>query len=400
MRLLVVTDWEFPCDEPFMREVYSKRWQNAGHDIAWVMRPSTEYKNSKQTWNGAPVYIPGDDLYKYTNIIDPRGGAANWFDSVWDNEGGFDIVQVRNDLTVTNPLLELTDRHQTPLIFRHSHLKAETLMLGYRQSVEGYSFTDYMKGLLGGRLRDRFLSQADTTFTISQAMSKYHREKRGIETPLRSVPMGVDTTISRDQIDPEPFCSDYELDPDSYLIYMGSMNPLRNLEFLFKALSLVQNSHPDIRLVMVGGRDEAARERLRSLANSHGVNKSIIFTGWVEDSRLRQAIAGAAIGLSPLPPNDVFRTNSPTKVLEYLNLEIPAITTRTPEQVDMVEAGGGGKAVEYSPATFAEAITDLLNDPVVRRQMGKTGKEFVARHRSYDSILEEILGHYNELITN
>lgn len=397
MRLLVITDWNFPCDEPFMREVYSKRWQEADHDITWIMRPSENDKNTEQKWNGASVYIPDGKVYKYKNILYIHNKFSNWFKSVWDKEGGFDAIQVRNDLTVMNPILQMADKYEVPVIFRHSHLKAETLMLGYRQGVEGYSFGDYIKGFFGSRLRDWFLSKTDAIFTISQTMSKYHREQRGIDTSIYSLPMGVNTTISRDQIDPSPFCSKYNLIADSYLVYIGSMNPLRNLEFLFEVLSRIQESHPNVRLVMVGGREDRARERLQSLAESCGVNESTVFTGWIDQSELRQAIAGAAIGLSPLPPNDLFRTNSPTKVLEYLNLETPAITTRTPEQIAMVNECGGGKTVEYSSVAFADAATDLLDDPVMRREMGKAGQEYVTESRSYDSLFHRVVELYDEI---
>ncbi|MFD1585887.1 glycosyltransferase [Halorientalis brevis] len=399
MDLLILTDWEFPCDEPFMREVYAKRWQDAGHRVTWIMRPSGNDANSQETWHGSPVYVAPDHVYRYRNVLGVGSAAGTkWLESIWDAEGGFDVVQVRNDLAAMPPAQQLASTHDIPLVFRHSHLKAETLILGYREGVDGYGLIDYGKGLFGRTIRDRLLADVDAVFTISNAMSQYHREVRGIETPLYSVPMGADTTLLADEIDPEPFCLRYGLPVDEYLIYMGSMNPLRNLEFLFRVLSIVRESKPEVKLALVGGRDERQRERLRSQAEAHAVGDATVFTGWVNETDLHRAIVGAALGLSPLPPNKVFRTNSPTKVLEYLNLGTPAVTTRTPEQVDMVESNGAGKAVDYTPEAFADTILAFLNDSNARREMGSAGREYIAKNRSYYYLNKTVLEKYKSII--
>ncbi|WP_255458659.1 glycosyltransferase family 4 protein [Haloarcula sp. JP-Z28] len=381
-----------------MREVYAKRWQDAGHTVTWVMRPSGNDANSRETWRGSSVYVAPDYVYRYRNVFSVGSKkGTKWLDSIWNSEGGFDVVQVRNDLAAIPPTRRLAHTHNIPIVFRHSHLKAETLMLGYKNRVDGYSLVDYGKGLAGRELRDRLLSAVDAVFTISDAMSRYHQEERGVNTPMYSLPMGADTSLTADEIDPEPFCSDYGLNEGGYLIYMGSMNPLRNLEFLFEVLSIVRESKPETKLVLVGGRDKRRQDRLRTLAETHGVSDATVFTGWINETDLHRAIKGAAIGLSPLPPNGVFRTNSPTKVLEYLNLGVPAVTTRTPEQIEMTEVSRGGKAVDYTPEAFADTITTLLNDPATRQKMGAAGKEYVSKNRSYDDIFQTVVDLYRKL---
>jgi len=400
MDLMILTDRKFPCDEPFMREVYAKRWQNAGHDVTWIMRPSGDNANSRETWRGSSVYVASDHIYGYRNLLSVGSAAGTkWLKSIWDAEGGFDIVQVRNDLAAIPPAHRLASTYDVPLVFRHSHLKAETLLLGYKKGADGYGLIDYGKGLFGRTIRDRFLTGVDAVFTISDAMSAYHREVRDISTPLYSVPMGANTSLFADEIDPDPFCSRYDLPVGEYLVYIGSMNPLRNLEFLFEVLSTVHESKPETKLALVGGRDEQRRERLRSLAKAHGVSNSTVFTGWVDKTNLNRAIAGAGIGLSPLPPNKVFRTNSPTKVLEYLNLGVPAVTTRTPEQIKMIESNGAGKAVDYTIKAFVEALLSLLSDPAAMREMGASGREYVVEYRSYDDLYESVREKYNSIMS-
>jgi glycosyltransferase involved in cell wall biosynthesis len=229
-------------------------------------------------------------------------------------------------------------------------------------------------------------------------MSEYHRS-RGIGTPIHALTMGADTRIDPASVDPTPFCEQYGLTPGSYLVYIGSMNPLRRLEFCFDVLSEVQKSQPDIRLAMVGGREEERRATLRSAADQRGVGDAVKFTGWVPETTLRQSIRGAAIGLSPLPPNEVFSMNSPTKVLEYLNLETPAVVTRTPEQVEMVETSGAGMAVSYEIISFVDTISELLADAGRRHKMGAAGREYIISTRSYDALYKRAVGYYTRLLS-
>jgi glycosyltransferase involved in cell wall biosynthesis len=322
---------------------------------------------------------------------------AGWLQRVWDRAGPFDVVQVRNDIPAAHLVEKLAARHDVPFVFRHSHLKAETERLGYRTGIEGYGIDGYLKGGVAMHLRDRILRRADAVFTISPAMSEYHRS-RGIETPLYDLTMGADTRITPSSIDPRPFCEEYGLTPGSYLVYIGSMNPLRGLEFCFDVISMVRETHPEVRLAMVGGRDEERRTALRRAAERRGVGDAVLFTGWVPEATLHQSIRGAGIGLSPLPPNEVFRMNSPTKVLEYLNLEIPAVVTRTPEQVEMVETSEAGVAVPYRVEPFAAAINELLADDARRHKMGAAGRSYVTSYRSYDALCKMALGYYEKLL--
>lgn len=148
---------------------------------------------------------------------------------------------------------------------------------------------------------------------------------------------------------------------------------------------------------MIGGRDSKRRNYLRQSADEHGVSDDVRFTGWVTEERVRQGIRGAAVGLSPLPPNNVFTTNSPTKVLEYLNLGTPAIVTRTPEQVRMVEPEGGIVA-DYTPKAFAEAAANLIANPENRTRMGDSGRRQVEREWSYNNRFSQVLWLYERLL--
>lgn len=395
-KLLYVTDWEFPCDEPFMREVYAKRWQNHGNDVVWVMRGDTD-EITRERWNGSPVYQLSsayDPMKALTRRIFSGGDELQ---HIYEREGPFDVVQVRNDIPMAANVTNLMRDVDTPTVFRHTHLKAEELSMGYRDRVSGYSMADYAKGHVGKHVRNHLMGSFDRIYSISSAMSDYLHQS-GITTPVMNLPMGADTTLNPKYIDPDPFLQEWGLHGHNYLVYIGTMSPFRRLEFLFSVLEHLQEDHPDVKLVFVGGRKKKNRDRLRRLSREAGVEKDVIFTGWVEKSTVNRAVVGASVGVSPLPPNKVLRTNSPTKVLEYLNLETPVVVNRTPEQQRFIEKSDGGIAVPYEPKAFADAVSNFLLNTDIRRESGESGRAYVKANRSYDVLYRRAKQYYNELL--
>lgn len=392
MRLLVLADWEYPCNEPFMREVYAKRWQERGHEVVWGFR-STEKEIKGEKWRGTPAYLLPSRFHSETRVAIDRLARRNQvLEPLWEAEGPFDVIQVRNDLALGLRATQLARKKDIQFVYRLSHLKPETLSLGYRKGITGYGLSDYLRGQLGKRFRRIILNRADLTLTISDAMTNY-LQSRGFQGRVESLPMGADTSIDPTDIDPEPFRERFGIKSD-YLVYIGTMNPIRQLEILFPVLKKVRKRYPETKLVMVGGRSDEHRDRLERAAYRHGVADGVCFTGWVEETTLRRAVVGADIGLSVFPPNHVLRTNSPTKALEYMNLATPVVGTQTPEQIEILSESCAGCAVEFETEAFSETILELLADPDTRRQMGRRGREYIENNRSYDLLCERAISFY------
>jgi glycosyltransferase involved in cell wall biosynthesis len=325
-------------------------------------------------------------------VIDRVTGRNYPLETLWETEGPFDAIQVRNDLAFGLRAARLARNRSVPFVYRLSHLKSEELCLGYRNGIDGYALSDYLRGQAGKRVRRTLLNSADLTLTISDAMTEHLRSK-GFRGPTESLPMGADTALQPTDIDPEQFQHRFGVG-SNYLVYIGTMNPIRQVEFLFPVLAQVREQRPDIKLVMVGGRNDEHRNRLERAAEHHGVADGVCFTGWVEKTALRRAVVGADIGLSIFPPNYVLRTNSPTKTLEYMNLSTPVIGTKTPEQIEILSESSAGCTIEFKMEAFSEAILDLLADPDTRKQMGRRGRKYIENKRNYDLLCERAIKLY------
>ena len=73
-------------------------------------------------------------------------------------------------------------------------------------------------------------------------------------------------------------------------------------------------------------------------------------------------------------------------VAEAWSVETPAVTSDHPALRALVAQGGGGVSVPATPQSIAEAVTLLLEDPQLRRRMGKSGHAYWSSHYTVGSV--------------
>ncbi len=83
----------------------------------------------------------------------------------------------------------------------------------------------------------------------------------------------------------KPEKPDFEV-PKEYFLFVGTIEPRKNLSRLFKAISIVKKSFSDIKLLVVGKKGWAYREIL-SLIPKLDIEENIILTNYVSRNQLR-----------------------------------------------------------------------------------------------------------------
>jgi glycosyltransferase involved in cell wall biosynthesis len=97
---------------------------------------------------------------------------------------------------------------------------------------------------------------------------------------------------------------------------------------------------------------------------------------------------------------ELFKTVIPTKLLEYMACERPVIVAVDGQARQIVEEAGAGVFVEpENSGALVQAIDDLAKDPVRRRQMGTSGRQYIISKfsrektaREYIAVLESLCG--------
>jgi hypothetical protein len=102
------------------------------------------------------------------------------------------------------------------------------------------------------------------------------------------------------------------------------------------------------------------------------------FTPWRLDDEPTM-FARFAVGIMPLPDTLYTRAKAGFKLLQYMAAGVPFVASPVGVNVELVEASGAGR-LAGDPSEWERQLTALLEDPVLRREMGRRGRAFVEQY--------------------
>lgn len=257
----------------------------------------------------------------------------------------------------------------------------------------------FLRGRLGKFILSNIvLPYADHVFVQSQRM-KLDLMANGLpNNNATPVPMGVslDALVSA-KIDPS---TDARLTGRQVIVYLGTLEPTRQIEVLFEMLANILLVQPRALLVIVGDTtDSNHRIWLIDQAKKARVEQHVVWTGWLPMQEAWRYVLAAKVGVSPFPRGNLLDSASPTKVPEYLALGIPVVCNDNPDQQQIIDATGAGLCVPYTAQSFADAIIELLGESAdLRATRIEAGQRYIAAHRDYSVIAKYVALTYKVLL--
>lgn len=200
-------------------------------------------------------------------------------------------------------------------------------------------------------------------------------DRRFIYHPERN-----DIAVISNGIDTEFFSPHHKAEQSTDLVFIGNMSYPPNIEtaeyIVHHILPLLKKEKPDVKLTLAGS---SPHKRVKQLAKIPGVE----VLGWVND--IRDAYASAKVFIAPMQ----IGTGLQNKLLEAMAMEIPCVTSSLANR-----SLNARKDVEIlvgdSPAEYAEHILNLLDNPSLRTELGKAGKDFVSTHYSWEHSVSQL----------
>ncbi len=157
-----------------------------------------------------------------------------------------------------------------------------------------------------------------------------------------------------------------------YILFFGRVAYDKGLDTLIEAY---QQIAPDVDLVLIGKDYDGEKERLQSLILPE-YTRRIQFVGFMDGQELSRWIAGALFAVVPSRWYD----NAPLSIYESFSHETPVVAANIGGIPEQVEEGVTGRL--FSPDSvdeLKEVLRWMLSDRERLREMGKAGKDFVAR---------------------
>ena len=362
---------------------------NFGHDVTWVLSSESIKEVLETTFDDVRIFVVpcrySDGFFKVITKILYVFRRMHFIFKNFKQER-YNMIFVRDSVFDGLLALYIKMRYKIPFVFEMSNpieQRWET-----RKFYSKHKYFYYFISKIETYLTMHILYKADLVLPISKWL-KEDLAKKGVER-LKIMPLSEGIIANQfSDVNGEEIRKRYGLEDSKVVIYIGTMDKLRHLDVLIHALSKVKKDNKNVKLLMVG--DGTDKRNLERLAGEIGIKDDVIFTGQVYFHEVPNFIAAADIGVSAVPPLDFYKLSSPIKMFEYMAMSKPGVANEEiPEQKEVIEESGGGILVKFEDESFANGIMELLNNPERAAEMGRRGKEWVVKNRSYDMMARNL----------
>jgi glycosyltransferase involved in cell wall biosynthesis len=394
MRILIVSSDTFPPIRVDVSVLFGVELAGRGHQIDWILQSEAACARPYVArWGGGQVWVGATDLGHslFRRLRKHALGIGNDFRLVLRlRRTRYDAVEVK-DKFLAGAIAAIACRvFHTRFIYWLSYPFPEHYLLRAKDGTARYRRLYLLRGLAFKWLLYRWLLRAaDHVFVQSEQMREDIAAQGIPFQKTTAVPMGISVEMCAAVERPE--CRRLLPKHVPCVLYLGSLNKVRRLDFLVRAFALVKESVPTAHLYLVGRGEDAEDEVfLQHEISRLGLQSSVVFMGQLPQSEAVQYVAEADVCTSPLYPTPVLRPASPTKLVEYMALGKAVVANDHPEQKRLIEESGGGLCVAYDEQAFANAIVILLQNPKTAQLMGERGRRYAIEHRSYGVIADAV----------
>lgn len=200
--------------------------------------------------------------------------------------------------------------------------------------------------------------------------------------PVQVIPNGVDTEF----FCPAAIGGVSKTGPFAFL-FVGRFQTAKNLFYLFDHMALLKHSGAAPFVLQLVG-DGPQRDELEAHAKKVGIDKDLIWHGWVDKGRVLEIYRNAGCLINPS-----LCEGMPNVVLEAMACGLPVIASRVPGNDAVVRHGESGWLFELDkPEAFLAALRSVMENPDLARRMGRTGRAWVLEEFSWRRVAEAYAG--------
>lgn len=176
------------------------------------------------------------------------------------------------------------------------------------------------------------------------------------------------------------------------IFVMARMTPQKGYPVFLQAVKQIVESGSDVCCFLIG--DGPDRDSLEKLTLFLGLSEIVHFLGFRQDTP------------ELLSASDIFVISSyweglPNAVLEAMAMGLPVVATNVSGTAEVVQDGKTGILVPPGDSqAMANSLLFLMNDPILRDQMGTEGRKRCEKEFSLEHSVLLTTSLYNELISN
>jgi glycosyltransferase involved in cell wall biosynthesis len=207
---------------------------------------------------------------------------------------------------------------------------------------------------------------ADSEFTRQEIINKLHMPTTRVET----IHLGIDhhrfMSIANARVLLSQHYPFFDDQGTKFLLNVGTELPRKNLDTVFKAISILPSQIKLIRIGSPGG--ERFREFTLQQIQQYGIQNRVILVDQISDEELPLFYNAADVYVCPS-----FLEGFGFPVLEAMACGTPVVCANTSSLPEIT--GDGGILIQPEDANeFAQAINNFLENSVIRTEMIEKGQ--------------------------
>ena len=220
---------------------------------------------------------------------------------------------------------------------------------------------------------------SDELIVLNRFVQEYFMEKYGRETQL--IPNGIEQLEHREAME---IREKFQLEADSYILYLGRIVPGKGLEYLIDAY---KRCSTDKKLVIAGGSSDTDTymQEIRAMVKD---DPRVIFTNFVEGRTLEELYSNAYLFVLPSDSEGM-----PMSLLEAMSYGNCCVVSDIVGCLDVI--GENGVAFRKSDAEDLHCkLQKLCDDPDCVNQYRKDAKAYICQKFSWDDVIDRTLKVY------
>ncbi len=195
----------------------------------------------------------------------------------------------------------------------------------------------------------------------------------GLNKKIIPVSNGIDLERFNPQNDGEYLREKYALGHDPIFLYVGRLDKEKNIDKIIRALKLIPGNI-DLKFAVAG--KGAEKNKLKRLAEKLGLEKKVVFLGFVPDKDLPNlyplATCFIIAGIAELQS---------IVTMEAMASGLPILAANAVALPELVHSGENGFLFETGDLKqIADSIVKIITDPTLQKRMSQKSLEMIKEH--------------------
>ena len=245
------------------------------------------------------------------------------------------------------------------------------------EKIAAFDFSGYGTSLM--------IKKATKIFVASNELSKIYKR-------FRSDIVYLPNTTNLDYFDPKKFVSVEKSSEPTFFWVSDSLDWFTGCKLIFSSLRRLKRG----RVIIIGGGPKAY---FKELSKKLGIERQVIVKDWIPDDELPKLYAACDFGLLPFSDNPWTWCKCPSRLFEFMAMELPYICT-VGEAAYMVQKLDCGLIAKSEIGDFTEKMRFAMNNLAELKKGAKQGRNYLIEKQSFKILSNKMEKELCELVVN